>query len=56
MSPLRHPNEYQEGDCSSIEDRWPRKHNRQSTYSSSANKAQSSQVIAAVARTRRNEH
>src|SRR6218665_1203061 len=55
MSPLSQQNEEQAGDCSNIEDRQPRTHDRRSASSSSAHLDQSSQVIAVVARTQRNE-
>src|SRR6218665_3551739 len=55
MSPLSQQNEQQAGDCSNIVDRQPRTHDRRSASSSSAHVDQSAQVIAVVARTRRNE-
>src|SRR6218665_231221 len=55
MSPLSQQNEYQAGDCSNIEDRQQRTHDRRSASSSSAHVDQSTQVIAVVARTLRNE-
>ena len=55
MSPLIQQDEKQEGDFSSIEDRRQRKHDRQSASSSSAHGDQSSPLIVAVTRTRRNE-
>src|SRR6218665_3167163 len=55
MSPLSQQNESQAGDCSNIEDRQPRTHDRRSASSSSAHLDQSAQVIAVVAQTQRNE-
>src|SRR6218665_2859144 len=55
MSPLSQQNEYQAGDCSNIEDRQQRTHDRRSASSSSAHVDQSTQGIAVVARTLRNE-
>src|SRR6218665_281279 len=55
MSPLSQQNDYQAGDCSNIEDRQLRTHDRRSASSSSAHVDQSAQVIAVAARTRRNE-
>src|SRR6218665_2302102 len=55
MSPRSKKNEKQAGDCSNIEDQQPRTHDRRSASLSSAHVDQSAQVIAVVARTRRNE-
>src|SRR6218665_1382557 len=55
MSPLSQQNEEQAGDCSNIEDRQPRTHDRRSASSSSAHFDQSAEVIAVVAQTQRNE-
>src|SRR6218665_665979 len=55
MSPLSQQSEEQAGDCSNIEDRQPRTHDRRSASSFSAHVDQSARVIAVAARTRRNE-
>ena len=55
MSLLSQQDDQQDGDCSSIEDWRQRKHDRQSASSSSAHGDQSSQMIVALARIRRNK-
>src|SRR6218665_2298796 len=55
MSQLSQQDEWQEGDCSSTEDRRQRKHDRRSASSSSAPEDRSSQVIVDVVQKRRNE-
>jgi len=44
MRPLSQPDERQAGDCSNIEDRRQRKHDRRSASSSSSHRDQSSQI------------